>query len=204
MEKITKFILVLSVIPLMKLSAQESKIILAINTGISIPSIPDRFSNNWKTGIGGCAGIGLQSGNRFQLIFDFAYYSYQFNENNYATSLGNRSEGLTLEDGSTSIITVNIKMKPFLLSNEILSVYWILGLGYSNIKENNLTVRFLDESFTIQENSFGAFNLIGGAGMQILLNDNLAIFAEGCYSAAFSKYETTGFIPLSVGLNIKF
>jgi hypothetical protein len=94
-------------------------------------------------------------------------------------------------------------MKPFLLSNEILSVYWILGLGYSNIKENNLDVRFLDESFTIQENSFGAFNLIGGAGIEILINANLGIFTECSYAAAFSKYETIGFIPLSVGLIIK-
>lgn len=203
MRKSIKFVLLLSVITLVDIPAQEHKIVLSVNTGMSIPSIPERFSNNWKTGFGGCLGIGFQPGNRFQMIFDLAYYSYQFNENNYGTNFDNQSEGLTLEDGSTSMITINIKMKPFLLSYGILSGYWIIGMGYSHIKENNLKVRFLDESFTIQENSFGAFNLICGAGIEILINANLGIFTEGSYAAAFSKYETIGFIPLSVGLIIK-
>jgi len=203
MRKIIQYILLLVTLPLIMLQAQENNLVLLFNTGISIPSIPDRFSNNWMTGFNGGIGLGYQLGNNSQLIFHVNYNYHLFDKDNYLEQIGEGNSNLGFDGGSTSIITAYIISKAIFIPSRIVSPYLILGVGYMNISRSNTTLNLFSETFTIKGKSFGVFSLVGGVGISIAMSDILALFAEANYNVGFNKEETTGFIPIKLGLAIK-
>ncbi len=210
MRKIIQYILLLATLPSIMLQAQENNLVLLFNTGISIPSTPDRFSNNWQTGLNGGIGIGYQTSTHSQVIFHFDYYYHKFDKDSYLKKIAKGSSNFGIEGASLSIITASINLRLIPFPSATVAPYLIVGIGYMNISQNNITLSLLNETTTIEFESFGALMAVGGAGVNISISKSLVIFAEANYVEGESLGEdsrswgkNTVFIPIKLGLIIK-
>ena len=202
-KEILKYLLMIIILPFIILSAQENKYTLLLNAGISIPSIPSGFSNNWQTGFTVGIGIGYNTSTYSHIIVQFNYYNNQLDKDSYIERIAGGKSALDAEGGSTSIVTANIMYKPSFNSSGTIIPYLIFGIGLMNISKSNITVSVYSESFLVEGESNVYFSLMGGAGVDIFVSKYLILFAEANYYVGFKEDETVGFIPIRLGLSIK-
>jgi opacity protein-like surface antigen len=175
-----------------------------INTGFSIPSAPNEFSDYWKTGfnIGGGIGFPIIRNLRFQV--DLEYNSFAFDEDTFIDDLSYGGTGISISGGTASILTAAVNLKALIPTGSYSKTpYLIGGVSFFALSISDGTVRYEQYTRTIGGDSDPAIGLSLGAGISFVMNPNMNIFIEARYGIGFTEDEDTQYIPFKVGLEFK-
>lgn len=172
--------------------------------GVSLPTKPQAFADYWSLGFNGGAGIGYSVGRAWTLTAGLEYNRFAFDEEQFLRALGYEDAGLHTEGGAASILTLTGGIKYALIPrNDTESPYLIGMLGYFRVSSSEITVSDDQSSVTFPGNSENALVLLFGAGIDIPSSSNLNLFLEGKIGIAFTKTETTTFVPFKVGVRLR-
>jgi opacity protein-like surface antigen len=183
---------------------QDEDASVFINTGFSIPTAPDEFSDYWKTGfnIGGGIGFPIIRNLRFQV--DLEYNSFAFDEDTFIDDLSYGGTGISISGGTASILTAAVNLKALIPTGSYSKTpYLIGGVSFFALSISDGTVRYEQYTRTIGGDSDPAIGLSLGAGISFVMNPNMNIFIEARYGIGFTEDEDTQYIPFKVGLEFK-
>lgn len=82
-------------------------------------------------------------------------------------------------------------------------VYFVAGLGFYRLSVSDLDIRQGSDVGTVTVEAENALGLNGGVGVDIAVGDNVNMFVEGQYVVGFTEGDSTGHIPVRVGLLFK-
>lgn len=158
------------------------------------------FSDNFKTGYHGFAGIGYKMAPNFQVIGKIEYHTFKFNFDQSAlfAGLSGYSGGTNkmLMFGVDGRLSIGVPAAP-------ISPYFLGGVGMANIKQSefsgptSLTLSVLNQLITESQNKV-YFNI--GAGMELGSGPAFSIFGQVRYVSIATDGESSGFIPISLGV----
>lgn len=187
------------------LSAQaqdNKKFAYYINSGYSIPSMPEKFSDYWKLGSNFGGGISYPITEVQWIRGYIAFNNFEFDEDSFLkdselSDLGIKVDGAatTVWQGNygTKIIFVNSqgsKAKPYLTG----------GFGFIWLSRSDVKVSGAGGSITIEDNSETTYSLEFGAGLDVTLSEKIALFIEGVITVANTEDEATQYLPIRIGL----
>ena len=180
----------------------EKKNLMYLGGGISFPLSPENFKKYWDMGynLGGAFYIGLNP--TFSMGIDFSYSSLNFNGEKLFQDAGYGAYNFKISGGEASILSFLLNLK-ISVSTESVQPYFLLGIGYFNLENNDATVSLTGAgSQTVKGSSEGGFNYNLGIGFDISLSPNLFWFMEGKFQSCKTKNESTNFLPLKTGIAI--
>jgi opacity protein-like surface antigen len=120
-----------------------------------------------------------------------------------ARLLGNAATGYSIDGGNVNILSANANVKWALLPLPIVSPYLTGGIGLVRMSAGDLTVKYQGATVggfpKAPAETKTAFNI--GAGVDLKLA-GIALFIEGKYAWILTEGESTGYIPISVGITL--
>jgi opacity protein-like surface antigen len=174
-----------------------------LNSGVSIPSAPEEFTEYWSTGFNAGGGVGYKFSNMVIGVAYFDYNSFTFDEDEFLQDIGAGGTGAQIEGGAASLISFQGNVKLYLVQN-IRSVFPYLraGFGFMNLSTDDVSVFFAGVRNSYEGDSESAFAVNFGAGLDVSLSPTIKLFFEGGYNLAFTENESTGYIPVKAGVGI--
>jgi hypothetical protein len=185
--------------------SQGNNIELYIGGGISAPSKPQLFSENWSSGYGYGGGIGINILHDIHLMVMVDYSKFEFDADTFLKNQGYNPAVFSFEGGSSKIFSTNVYIKThFYQMRKPVTPYIIGGLGYFKLTTNPAKVSKGVNSITVIGDSESAFNFQVGLGFDIPYDDMFSFFIEGKYGVGLTKGDKTTFIPVRAGAIVKF
>jgi hypothetical protein len=122
-------------------NGQTEEASVYINTGFSIPSAPDNFSDYWKTGfnIGGGIGFPIIPNLRFQV--DLEYNSFAINKDAFDNDFIYGGTDISISGGTASILTAAANLKALISTGSSSKTpYFIGGVSFFALSVSDGTV----------------------------------------------------------------
>lgn len=161
---------------------------------VSIPSSPDLFSNGYKTGYHGTAGIGLKAAPNFQLVGKLEYHTFKSEFSGVAG----------IQDGSRKILMFggDARFAPSMPAAPV-KPFFMVGIGFANVKQDSFTgpsllASSLNTVLPPGDETKFYFNV--GAGVDLFSTPKLGVFLQARYVNVATSGEALQFIPVSLGL----
>lgn len=175
-----------------------------LNTGFSVPSSPEEFSDYWKMGFSLGAGIGYPLSPIMLMQGSLDYSRFPFDDDRFLRDSGYSGYGFSISGGSATIITVSadLKARPSGGTSSIVP-YVVGGFSYFRLATSNMTISYQGQSQTLDGESDDALGLAFGAGIEYAIGPKMSLFAEGRYGVGFTEGESTQHFPVKLGIIIK-
>jgi hypothetical protein len=207
--KIINNILLISLLVLLPLGLQsqhQSNIDLIVNGGIGFPIDPKPWTDNWKWGLNGGAGVSFRVSPHVSIDTHLDYYSFLFDDWNYNSRLPLTEHLRNLNASSSSIIGLSAHVKYMLRPfSETLSPYFTGGAGVQRfvISDIRLTEHTLEgiliyDTIDVGSTTYGLL-VIAGAGLNLVADTKRSYFIEVKYGIGFSDDKPNHFFPVKVG-----
>jgi len=205
MNKSISFLIIISCLLSNNLTAQaqyDNKTAYYINSGLSIPSAPDGFSDWYKVGFNFGGGISYPLTDVFSLRGYYAFNSFKFDEDPFLEDFGLSGLGIEIDGGSFTIIqgTANLKISLPTSPDSKANPYFTGGIGFMRSSIGDITATFVGGSLSQDGDSETAFSIDFGAGLDITINGKTALFFEGTYTIGFTEDESTQYFPIRIGI----
>jgi opacity protein-like surface antigen len=171
----------------------QTKTSVLLNTGLSIPSSGEYFSEYWSTSYNFGAGIEFQLNPQLSLLGYIDYNNYSFDIQKAKDKLRTTDQG---EGGSVTMFILSADVKYFIIDvTHNIMPYLLGGLGYSSVSTSDFTRRRNDGRFryTISGESIGVFSVNFGLGAQYAVAPNISIFADARYVLGFTDSNILNF-----------
>ncbi|MEG8948171.1 hypothetical protein [Rosettibacter firmus] len=177
---------------------------LYINTGFSLPSQPETFSDYWNTGINIGGGLGFPFSSSLVFVGRVDYNNFSFDEEGFLKDNNFAGYGVSISGGSASIVTITGNLKANLISTpNSVSPYFVGGIGYFKMTIDEFTISALGESEKVEGDTESAFSVLFGVGVDIPAGETMSIYFEGKYGIGFTEDESKKYFPLNAGIKIK-
>jgi opacity protein-like surface antigen len=161
---------------------------------VSVPSSPDPFKDDYKTGYHGLAGLGFKAAPSLQFIGKLEYHTF--------SSAASGVLGVT--DGARSVIMygADARFAPSIPAMPV-KPFGFVGIGYANVKQEpfsgaSILASALNVDIPSESQTKFYFNV--GAGMELLSTPAFSFWLQARYVSVATEGEATQFIPISVGL----
>jgi opacity protein-like surface antigen len=181
-----KLILIFIVLMVTSNLIAQTKTSVLLNTGLSIPSSGEYFSEYWSTSYNFGAGIEFQLNPQLSLLGYVDYNNYSLDIQKAKMNLRESDQG---EGGDISVFSLSANLKYYLSDfAQQLIPYVIGGLGYSSFSASDLIRRRNDGSirYTISSESVGVLSINFGLGAQYSIANNVSFFADARYIVGFT------------------
>ena len=191
-----KLLLTLGILVLFALSASAqipTPFSFYAGGALSVPSSPEGFSDGWKTGYHGMAGVGYKMSPKFQLVGKLEYHNFSADVSNYPDLDGGNAKIMMYGvDGRFSLGLPMTPIKPFFFGGGgIAHVEWDEFTG------TNLITSTLNSYLPEAENKF-YYN--AGAGVEFAFGPTMNFFVQGRYVSVATEGEKMSYIPITLGL----
>ena len=199
--KNTLFILMF--IPCVALAQFDSTASYFTNAGISFPSSPDNFHNNWNPGFN--LGIGLNTiiTGQFWLQGDLSYHHFGFNKDNYLRNNGVYGYDIQVDGGSAWALNFSINGRILLNSNpKEISPYLIAGVGFAKISEADIVATYRDISGRAAGISETDLSAGEGGGLVVPYGERNNFFIDLRYMTVFANSDNISSIVLRFGISM--
>ena len=162
---------------------------------LSVPSAPSGFSDGWKTGYHGFAGVGFSVAPKMKIVGKVEYHSF-------ASDFGlTNLDGVAMKvlmfgpEAQLSLGAPMVPIKPFLSA----------GVGMASVSFADFTgtdplVAALNTANS-GASSTNFFYSIGG-GLEFSVGPTASLFVQARYASISGDGGSTSFLPISVGLKI--
>jgi hypothetical protein len=172
-----------------------------LNGAIGLPMLPEEFSDYWKTSV---LNFGVGFGYPITPIFSstiyFDYGNFGFDGDKFAHD--NDLSGVISVDGlNASIITITANFKAAVPTGTVRPYlsggggFFFLSLGDGSVSGGGLVV-------PIEGDSEDAFGINVGAGIEFAAAKTVNIFLDGRYVLGFTEGESTGVLPIKLGVKV--
>jgi hypothetical protein len=226
MNRISILLLLMLVATTAGFAQEGSDIDVYASSGYVIPSSPMAFANYWRMQYGGGLGIGYSLSPSVTLIGSVEYYRFALDE----SGVGERFDtqymrniwifnDVTLspsaEASSVMTVAVNVRVTPSGLDG-VLSPYAIAGGGLMRFAlseislptASTLTINSAPIVMTAEQKIVGgtetAAFLQGGLGFDVNVSETITPFVESRYVFGFAKGVNASYIPVTVGIRMRF
>lgn len=156
-------------------SAERASVGIYVGAGLSNPSGPDDFKDNWNVGTNLSGGVAFRLNRRLMLRPALTYHSFNLGSTEFAGASGDYSI-LT----ATADLLVELRYNPFPVWP-----YFVVGGGVFNGEKDVSNVPD-DENLGILSSGQTRFGLNGGVGAKTHFTNNLAAFLEGKFVVGFT------------------
>lgn len=176
-----------------------------VNTGISKPFAPEKFSGNWRTGFEIGGGLGFMLSEKIEVVPGIHYNNFSLNDANFLdTYIGNDDIYSSVSGGAAHIFDLGIDFKYLVptQNNHKVTPYLICGAGYAGhvISKKDIVIETGSDIDAKQSTQTGW--AAGGIGFEIVMGKNTYFVVEGRFNILFTD-ETTVFAPIKFGILIK-
>ena len=173
-----------------------------INSGFSFPSAPDGFSEFWKLGFNFGGGISYPVTKVFWFRGYYGFNNFGFDEDAVLKDLGLVGSGLEIDGGTATAMqgTGNLKIVLPTSPDSKAKPYFTGGIGFMRFSTSDVKIALQGDSDTIDGDSETAFSIDFGAGLDITINEKIALFVEGAYTIGFTEDESTQYLPIRIGI----
>jgi opacity protein-like surface antigen len=202
------FLVCVVMVALCAVGAQaQVKAEMQLNGELGVPVNPQAFTDGWSAaGFGGGVGFGIQVLPIVTVQANFNYSRVGLDEDGIKQQLlafgFSQSDlaNLSLDGGAINIMYVSGGAKVFLMEQGPARPYVVGGMGYYRLSESDLDVSDGSQTTTLTFDSENAFGVNGGAGVDFAIGSKVDVFAEGQYVVGFTSGQSTGHVPVRVGL----
>jgi len=173
-------------------AAQMSPMKLYAGLGMGLPKAPDRFSDNYKTGFGAMAGVGLSVFPKLEAIPKIEYFSF----NNDVDLFGGGKISIVMfgVDGKLNLGIPTMPMKPYVLGGAGLAKFSQADLDLPTVLTQPLDAVKLEDQTKLY------YNIGGGVEWKFLVA--VSIFAQGRYVQIATDGDPTTFWALNAGVKL--
>jgi opacity protein-like surface antigen len=178
-------------------SAQTPSMPVSIYAGgaLSIPTAPESFKTAFKNGFHGSLGVGFDVNPMFELVGKVEYHAFKFDFDPAYSDYSGGTNKMLMFGGDLKFnpSVPAMPVKPYLLG----------GVGFANIKQSefsgpsSLSLSILNALISEDQTKF-YWN--AGAGFTLVTSPVFSLFAQARYVSIATDYETSSFIPITVGL----
>ena len=176
--------------------AQMSPIKLYAGLGMGLPQAPAVFDDNFKTGFGAMAGVGLGLIPKLEAVPTLEYYSFDNDIDQFG--VGKMKIVMFGVNGKLNLGIPTVPMKPYLLA----------GGGMARFTMGNVTVpqnasdamKGLADAVSFEDQTKFFYNIGGGLEWKFLIA--VSIFAQGRYVHLATDGDPTRFWALNVGVKL--
>jgi len=162
---------------------------------LSLPSGPSGFTDTWKTGYHGFAGVGFNVAPKVKIVGKVEYHTFASDFGIANLAGGNYNILMFGPEAHLSLGAPMVPIKPFLSG----------GIGMANIKIGDFSgTDPLVASFNTTlagASSTNLFYSIGG-GLEFSIGPTAAFFVQARYATITGDGGSTSFMPISVGLKL--
>jgi hypothetical protein len=198
---------VMMLIATVSASAQSSNDVgIVLSSGISIPSAPDGFADERRSGFNIAVGVSIPWTDDLSFILTAEYHSFPVDGGAILNTVGfvAGDPAVHVDNGEGHAMTYGVDAKYLLISDRpLFAPYIIGGVGYFHLTSDDAEViRVTPQSFNIATVRFGDASAACasiGAGIDVPGGVG-GLFIEARYSAAMTSGGTTSFIPVRIGL----
>jgi len=171
------------------------------NSGISVPKSHNNFAEFYDKSFNVGFGIGYDLSPSFLICFELAYNNFRLDGERFINSHENLKG--TASEGDEAIYSFTVGTKARLsTSNDNIRPYLKVNFGFMHRKYEDLYVEAFDPdtSFVLPEDFDTSIMLHFGVGIDIKITKEFYLFGEAKLNHAFTKEESTQYIPLKVGI----
>jgi len=203
---------------------QKSGVEISLTSGYVLPSSPMAFANYWKIRYGGGLRAGIPLSESMTLVGSFEYYRFTMDEtgvrNGFDTDYMREIwifDRVTLspsaDPSSVIALAANLRVAPSPRAGT-LSPYFTAGIGLMQLSMGDISLPVTsvlsidnnDIAMTAENRIVGgkktAVLLQSGLGIDFTLTESVNAFVEARYAVGLTKGQTTGYIPLNIGVMI--
>ncbi|MFQ5510513.1 MAG: outer membrane beta-barrel protein [Candidatus Krumholzibacteriia bacterium] len=171
---------------------------IQVNGSLAIPLNPDGFTDGYILGFGGGIGaeIALSPSAKISGTVDFT--TFDLDAGGYLASQKLAAPS-SIVGGEVSVLYAsgNLKWNVLLPSENILRPYVLLGAGYFRMATDDI----VSPGSRIHRDTEHVFGAHGGAGIDIALGSAIGLFFDALYVFGITDNESTGYLPVRVGLS---
>ncbi len=207
MRKFNLTVLVFLAIASVAWSQAPSKVNVYLGGGIAFPTAPKSFTDGWKMGFNGFGGVGVSVTQSLWAIVSIDYTSFPLDNDYILKSVGTipSNVNVNISGGTASCLNLSGGLKTYFSSSQSsANPYAIIDAGYFNLSASDVIVKATMGSnsvtMTVKTDSENAFSASAGFGVDIPAGETIGIFIEARYFIAFTKGESTGYIPVKAGI----
>ena len=162
---------------------------------LSVPSAPSGFSDGWKTGYHGFAGVGFSVAPKMKIVGKVEYHSFASDFGLTNLDGGAMKVLMFGPEAQLSLGAPMVPIKPFLSA----------GVGMASVSFADFTgtdplVAALNTANS-GASSTNFFYSIGG-GLEFSVGPTASLFVQARYASISGDGGSTSFLPISVGLKI--
>jgi opacity protein-like surface antigen len=188
-----KIILIIAVLFVVNSLIAQSKEAILINSGLSVPSSTQYFSDYWNAGFnfGGGFEYYLNSNTALQVYIDYNHFPF---DDQKAIAALDLSSSTISSGGGANILNISVDVKYLLTNDKTFSPYILGGIGYFNFSLSDLSSSDLyGDSHSATGGSVSAFSINFGFGAEFMVSSDISIFADARYVLGFTNNSTVNF-----------
>jgi opacity protein-like surface antigen len=174
---------------------------LCVNGALGLPMSPEVFSDYWKTSIlnfGG--GLGYSFSPVFSSNIYFDYGNFGFDGEKFAHDLGVGGM-ISVDGGNASVMTVTANIKAAVPTGAV-RPYFCGGGGLYILSIDDASVSGGGMVIPVNGSSENALGINFGAGFELAVAKTVNIFLDGRYVLGFTEGESTGTLPIRLGVKV--
>lgn len=174
---------------------------LYVNGALGLPMSPEVFSDYWKTSIlnfGGGFGYSFSPVVSTNVYFD--YGNFGFDGEKFAHDLGVGGM-ISVDGGNASVMTVTANIKAAVPSGTVRPYFWGGG-GLYMLSIDDATVSGGGMVIPAEGSSENALGINFGAGVEFTVVKTTSVFVDGRYILGFTEGESTGTLPIRLGVKV--
>ena len=200
--RITLLVIVIVLFSSMLFAGNQQKVGLYFNGALGLPMNPNEFSDYWKTSfLNFGAGLGyafspILSSN---VYFDLGIFAFDGDKIAHEAGLGGV---ISIDGGSASIMTIFANIKAA-VSTGTVRPYFFGGGGLFLLSVDDATVSGGGMVIPLEGASETAVGINFGAGTYFVVAKQLDLFLDGRYVLGFTEGESTGTLPIRLGVRVK-
>ncbi|MFH1372260.1 MAG: hypothetical protein ABII79_00470 [bacterium] len=161
-----------------------------IGAGASIPVSPDEFQDFWSVGFHGTIGVGLKVTRTLYIVGKTEYHSMPFSWGTFGvTGVSGAALRAFMVGGDARFV--------FGSSSASANGVFFAGLGVANLSFSDISAPGIHIPLGFEETKL-YINL--GGGVEIKTGSTMKVFIQGTVVSVATSGESTGFMPLTVGL----
>jgi len=181
--------------------AAQSRTMVSMSGGISIPVAPDTFVDYWGAGYNISGGVGYFLGHqqRFAVQGCVDYSNHPLDEEEFLKAAG--VSGISISGGSLQVLAVSVDIRASLgLADARAVPYFLGGVGLFRMSMSDMAAagggEFYSQEINESESKIGyGF----GAGLDLRLTERSGVFLQAKYSIGLTEDEAMHHLPLKIG-----
>jgi len=180
------------------------KIQLLVDGELGFPTTPESFTDGWSAvGFGGGVGIGIELLPIVVVTANFNFTRVGLDEEG-SLPLGISPDTVSVDGGAINVLYVWAGGKLYLMEEGSARPYVVGGLGYYRLSASDLDITSSGVTQTFEFESESVLGANAGIGVDVAVGDAMNVFFEGQYQIGFTEEESTGHVPVRVGLVFMF